>query len=67
MIIVDGREIKFKNEIREESVKTIIDTIEKEFLSDDALQEILFKCVICAINSKVKEKKCTSKNSKEST
>ena len=51
MIIVDGREIKI-NETREQTIKTIIDAIEKEYLSDDIINHIQLACVFGAINGK---------------
>ena len=46
MITVDGREIKFKNKTREETVKIIIDAIEKGYLSDEVIHQIQLICVV---------------------
>jgi len=48
MITVDGREIKFKNKTREETVKIIIDAIEKDYLSDEVIYRIQLVCLMGA-------------------
>ena len=53
MIIVDGREIKI-NETREQTLKNIIDAIEKGYLSEDTIHQIQMCCVFGAINNNVK-------------
>ncbi len=52
MITVDGREIKFKNQTREETVKIIIDAIEKGYLSDEVIHQIQLICVVSACQKK---------------
>ncbi len=44
MIIVDGREIKV-SETREETLKVIIDAIEKGYLTDMQINGIQFDCL----------------------
>lgn len=44
MITVDGREIKVSN-VREQSLKTIIDAIEHDYLVDDEINMIQLACV----------------------
>ena len=50
MIIVDGREIQV-NETREETLKTIIDAVEKGYLSDEVIKKIQMACVFGAVNN----------------
>jgi len=52
MITVDGREIKFKNKTREETVKIIIDAIEKGYLSDEVIHQIQLICVCGCLSKK---------------
>lgn len=46
--MTDCREIKFKNKTREETVKIIIDAIEKDYLSDEVVHQIQLICVVGA-------------------
>ncbi len=54
MIVVDGREIKFSSETREQTLKTIIDAIEKDILTDDDIHKIQLTCVFRACGVKLR-------------
>ena len=54
MIIVDGRKIQV-TETREMTLKTIIDSIEKGYLSDEAIQNIQLVCLFEKISKVTKE------------
>lgn len=54
MIIVDGREIKV-SETREETLKVIIDAIEKGYLTDMQINVIQLDCLYGALKHEAKE------------
>ena len=53
MLTVDGREIKFKNKTREETVKIIIDAIAKDYLPDEVIHQIQLICVVYACQKQI--------------
>lgn len=54
MKIVDGREIKV-SKLRGETLKVIIDAIEKGFLTDYQINEIQLACLVGACKAAIKK------------